>query len=250
VFFDIGGTLAYPHPSFNGLIAQICQAHGVAITLEDAARVEPAVWEHIARRRDAGRGFSLNTEDSQTFWLWVYRTYLTELGHPAAAETELPRRLLETFISSESYRLYEDVLPTLERLREHGFILGVISNWEAWLERLLVDLAIHEYFDVTVVSGSAGVEKPDPQNFQLALQAAGVKPAEAVHVGDNPTDDVAGAAGVGIRGILLDRNDRFAPVLPKHLVPEIAEAPELPGVGAQTMRIRTLPELLDLIGRP
>src|SRR5436190_11725959 len=96
VFFDIGGTLAYPHPSFNGLIAQVCQAHGLPITAEDAGRVEPNVWAHIARRKDAGRGFSLNVDDSRAFWLWVYQTYLTELGHAPAADTDLPQRLLDS----------------------------------------------------------------------------------------------------------------------------------------------------------
>src|SRR4051794_33674315 len=98
VFFDIGGTLAHPHPSFNGLIAQVCQAHGILVTDDDACRVEPAVWGHIARRREGSSGFSLSKEDSQAFWLWVYQTYLTELGHVAAAETDLPRRLFDTFV--------------------------------------------------------------------------------------------------------------------------------------------------------
>ncbi len=252
VFFDIGGTLAYPHPSFNGLIAEVCQTHGLSVTMEDAGRVEPAVWAHIAKRKDAGRGFSLSKQDSQTFWLWVYQTYLTELGHTAAAETDLPRLLFETFVRSESYRLYDDVVPTLDRLRRAGFVLGVISNWEDWLERLLVDLAIHDYFEVTVVSGSAGVEKPNPQIFQLALEAASARADEAVHIGDNPTDDVAGAASVGIRGILLDRGDRFAPVLPKPADEE--HAPELIATpGAQPdvrlgYRVRDLREIPDLLG--
>jgi putative hydrolase of the HAD superfamily len=255
VFFDIGGTLAYPHPSFNGLIAQVCQAHGLPVTVEDAGRVEPIVWGHIAKRKDAGRGFSLSADDSQAFWLWVYQTYLTELGHASAADSDLPKRLLETFILSESYRLYDDVIPTLDRLKRAGYTLGVISNWEAWLDRLLVDLAISAYFTVTVVSGAAGIEKPDPRIFHRALEGAQSQPGEAIHVGDNPTDDVAGAEGVGITGILLDRNDRFAPVFPKHLVdgardetvvatqgvaPEIRTAP----------RVRHLLELPDLLGAP
>jgi putative hydrolase of the HAD superfamily len=252
VFFDIGGTLAYPHPSFNGLIAQVCQAHGLAVTPEDAGRVEPNVWAHIARRKDAGRGFSLTTDDSKAFWLWVYRTYLSELGHAAAAETDLPQRLLDTFVLSESYRLYDDVIPTLDRLRNAGYRLGVISNWEAWLDRLMVDLAISDFFEVTVVSGNAGIEKPNPRIFEIALEGAGVQPSEAVHIGDNPTDDIVGAAGVGIRGILLDRNDRFAPVLPKPLEEDEVMVTS-PGVETEPQpvhRVRHLLEIADLLGAP
>jgi len=252
VFFDIGGTLAYPHPSFNGLIAQVCQTHGLPVTAEDAGRVEPNVWAHIARRKDAGRGFSLNVDDSRAFWLWVYQTYLTELGHAAAAETDLPQRLLDTFILSESYRLYDDVIPTLARLRSAGFRLGVISNWEAWLDRLMVDLAISDFFEVTVVSGNAGIEKPDPRIFHLALEGAGVPPSQAVHIGDNPNDDIAGAAGVGIRGILLDRNDRFAPVLPRPLEDDgvVVATPGLQPEVRAVHRVRHLMELADLLEAP
>lgn len=201
----MGGTLAYPHPSFHALIAEVCQRHGLPIRAEEAERAEPAVWARIAEREDVGRGFSVSADRSKAFWLFVYRTFLTELGYPEAADTELPGRLLETFISLESYRLYDDALPTLDVLRGAGFTLGVISNWEEWLERLMVSLGIRDYFDVAVISGLAGHEKPDREIFLAALEAAGAQPDEAIHVGDSMRDDVEGAQAVGIRGILLDR---------------------------------------------
>jgi putative hydrolase of the HAD superfamily len=255
VFFDIGGTLAYPHPSFNGLIAQVCQANGLEVTADQTGRVEPIVWQHIARRKDAGRGFSLSTDDSREFWLWVYRTYLTEMGHPSAAEGDLPYELLTTFMRTDSYRLYDDVIPTLRKLRDAGFPMGVISNWEAWLDRLLVDLTIHEYFDVMVVSGTVGIEKPDPQIFRMALGEAGVRPEESVHVGDSPAHDVAGAEAVGIRGILLDRDDRFAPVFPKPIGAGDEDEAVVSTGGPNpevhvAHRVRNLLEIPDLLGAP
>jgi len=205
VFLDVGGTLAYPHPSFHGLIAQVCQANGLAVKPEEAERAEPAVWARIAERDDVGRGFSVSADKSQAFWLFVYRSFLTELGHPAAAETDLPQRLLDTFVRLENYRLYDDALPALDALRGTEVTLGVLSNWEEWLERLMVSLGIREYFDFAVISGLTGHEKPDREIFLAALEAAGTRPDESVHVGDSLKDDVAGAQAVGIRGVLLDR---------------------------------------------
>jgi putative hydrolase of the HAD superfamily len=237
VFFDIGGTLVYPHPSFPGLLAQVCREDGLAVTPQDAQRVEPAVWARIAQRQDAGRGFSLSPERSQAFWLWVYQVFLEELGYDEVSRDSLPGRLYRTFTRIESYRLYDDALPTLARLKGEGFALGVISNWEGWLARLMAHLEIAHYFDVSVVSGQAGIEKPDPEIFLRALNAANVRPEEALHVGDNPRDDVEGAQAVGIRGVLLDRLDRFAPVLPgSHPEPSQPEV------------IRTLLELPGLLG--
>ncbi|MEA2640180.1 MAG: putative hydrolase of the superfamily [Chloroflexota bacterium] len=205
VFFDVGGTLAYPHPSFHGLMAEVCQAHGLMVTPEDAAHAEVGVWEKIARREDAGRGYSASFERSREFWLWVYRTFLEDLGFPEAAQSPLPERLWQTFTRLESYRLFEDSLPTLQAVSGRGLILGVISNWEEWLERLIAGLGIAEFFDVVVISGVHGIEKPDPAIFQLALEKAGVRPEEAIHIGDSPRDDVEGALAVGMRAVLLDR---------------------------------------------
>ena len=209
VFFDVGGTLAYPHPSFHGLIAHVCQQHGLDVHADDTERAEPAVWAKIAEREDAGRGYSLTRDRSRSFWLWVYQTFLTELGYPAAAQSGLPEKLFNTFVRQENYRLYDDAMPTLKRFQGSGLTLGVISNWEEWLERLMVGLGIRQYFDCVVVSGLSGVEKPDAEIFQCALEAAGVRPEEAIHVGDSLRDDVRGAEAVGIRAVLLDRFGRY-----------------------------------------
>ena len=221
----MGGTLAYPHPSFHGLLAQVCQSHGLTVSAADAERAEPAVWARIAEREDLRRGSSVSADRSRAFWLFIYRAFLAEMGYPRAIETELPRRLLETFMRLESYRLYDDALPTLEVLRRAGLTLGVISNWEEWLERLMVSLGIRDYFEVAVISGLTGHEKPDPEIFLAALAAAGTGPEDAIHVGDSLRHDVEGAQAVGIRGILLDRSG--APSVPLALTSGQADDREI-----------------------
>jgi putative hydrolase of the HAD superfamily len=236
----MGGTLAYPHPSFHGLIAAVCQEAGIDVSAADAERAEPAVWARIATREDAGRGFTTSPERSRAFWIWVYQAFLAELGYPEQTTGDLPVRLLESFLRLESYRLYEDAIPVLERLRGTSVILGVISNWEDWLEQLIAHLEINRYFDHVILSGTAGVEKPDAAIFHHALDAAGVAPHEAVHVGDSLRDDIQGAAAVGIRPILLDRYDRLLPALW-----EQNGATEQP-----ITRVRSLLEVPALLGLP
>ena len=49
--------------------------------------------------------------------------------------------------------------------------------------------------DLIVTSAEVGVEKPDPAVFHAALTKAGVKPEEAVYVGDDYNNDVQGVEG-------------------------------------------------------
>ena len=128
------------------------------------------------------------------------------------------------FTSYESYRLFPDVIPTLTACRAAGLTLGVVSNFEEWLERLLDELEVSSYFDVRVISGVEGMEKPDPAIFHLALDRAGVTPADAVYVGDNPVFDTEPAEALGMRGVLIDRRGRY----PEHRGVRITTLEELP----------------------
>ena len=71
VFFDMGGTLAHPRPSFNGLLAEVCRREGLDVSPDRAILAEPAVWTRIAEQLGGGRGFSLSTDRSREFWFWV-----------------------------------------------------------------------------------------------------------------------------------------------------------------------------------
>ena len=62
--------------------------------------------------------------------------------------------------------------------------------------------------DASLLAALEGVAKPRPAFFQRALDRAGVLPDQALMVGDNPYADIQGAAGVGITGVLIDREGR------------------------------------------
>jgi putative hydrolase of the HAD superfamily len=65
--------------------------------------------------------------------------------------------------------------------------------------------------DVLVVSEEAGVSKPHPRIFEIALERAGAGPPEAVMLGDSWRNDVEGARAAGIRAVWFNRDGRDAP---------------------------------------
>jgi putative hydrolase of the HAD superfamily len=74
---------------------------------------------------------------------------------------------------------------------------------------LLEELGVRRYFQVSVISGVEGFEKPDPRILQLAMARADVTPERSVYVGDNPEFDVDPALALGMFPVLIDRSDRF-----------------------------------------
>src|SRR5206468_12283532 len=144
---------------------------------------------------------------SKAFWFSVYEAFLGQMGLPS--DHGLPERLYGAFTDLSNYRLFPDVRPALRRLSRSGLTLGVISNFEEWLERLLESLGVRDVFAVRVVSGVEGMEKPDPRIFEVALERAGVGAGESVYVGDNPMFDTDPAEALGMLGVLVDRRGRF-----------------------------------------
>ena len=85
------------------------------------------------------------------------------------------------FTDLANYSLFDDVLPVLKRLRGESLMLGVVSNFEEWLERLLEELGVASFFDVKVVSGVEGFEKPDPRDLP-SRAGPGRRPRRSVGV--------------------------------------------------------------------
>jgi putative hydrolase of the HAD superfamily len=229
VFFDAGETLVHPHPSFPDLFARILVREGHEVSPE---AIRDRIHVVSDRFREAARTNELWTtspERSRRFWHEVYAIFLRDIG---IVDTRLADTCYREFTDLANYSLFEDVLPALKLLDEADLTLGVISNFEEWLERLLEQLGVRSYFAVRVISGVEGLEKPDPKIFQLAMERAGVEPGRSVYVGDNPEFDVDPALAVGMFPVLIDRRGRF---------------PDAPG--ARIASLEELPEVLGLAGR-
>jgi FMN phosphatase YigB (HAD superfamily) len=99
--------------------------------------------------------------------------------------------------------LYEDVRPTLSRLREAGLWVGVAGNQTAEVAALLraLDLPV----DALATSGEWGVAKPTSAFFERIVRWAPGAPEEIVYVGDHPSNDIAPAKAAGLRTCHLRR---------------------------------------------
>jgi putative hydrolase of the HAD superfamily len=208
VFFDAGETILHPHPSFPELFAEVCSRRGHAVRAEDVSSVQGRLAPHLVElASESGvQEPSLSAADSLKFWSHLYRRLLQEFD---IHDESLVSEMYSVFSSTSSYRLYDDALPAIDELAKKGYRLGLISNFEAWLEEMLVELEVGHLFEISVISGVEGMEKPDPRIYRRALEVAKVAPERALHVGDSPEMDVVPAAAVGMRTVLLDRWNRY-----------------------------------------
>jgi HAD superfamily hydrolase (TIGR01549 family) len=141
------------------------------------------------------------------FWRDLTELWLERSGFPPDAAEAVEQRFDELVFGSlsEMFELFGDVVACLTRLQAAGHQLAVVSNWDYSLSRVLETFGVRSYFSTVLASLEVGWEKPDSRIFEFALEMEGVSADQALHIGDNPVDDVQGAQAVGLRAILLDR---------------------------------------------
>ena len=152
-------------------------------------------------------------EEREAFRVEYMRRWLAaaEIRDNHGFAAEVRRRYLaefETGWNHRAYRLFDDVMPALHRLRAAGVRTALISNADADVTAIAVHFAFADRMDLLVTSALVGWEKPDPRTFRAALEPLGADPARSLHIGDQAKSDVAGALGVGMQASLLDRYGR------------------------------------------
>lgn len=208
VFFDAGETLVHPTPSFAELFSSSCAEYGLEVDPVLLARMGRSLMAEVEEKQRQGFTFTNDINSSRRFWLDFYSSLVTAMGYDGQ-DDELPEVLYDIFSQRSNYGPYDDAFQALRELRDRGMRLGLVSNFEAWLEDLLEDLGLRGFFDVAIISGKEDFEKPHPRIFELALERTGMEPSQSMHVGDSPISDFAGALDVGMRPVLLDRWGRF-----------------------------------------
>ena len=207
VFFDFYQTLCFHRHLLKANLGRIAERYGVEVNWE---RFEAAMERLFASTSAPAPTADYSLLELLMTVMTRECEFVREVGIEEHVE-QIAWELLQSghyLFAANGATLYDDVVPTLQRFRDAGFKLAIVSNWDTPLDPLTERLGIAGYFDTIVASHDARVrsEKPDPHIFNYALAAVGVSAAEAVHVGDTYEADIVGARDVGIRPILLDRN--------------------------------------------
>ncbi len=194
VSFDVGGTLIEPWPSVGHVYAGVAEQFGITgVAPEQLNRQFAAAWK--ARREfDYSREAWRELVNHSFAGLW-----------PEPPGASCFDAMYEVFATVEPWRVFDDVRPTLAAVRERGWKLAIVSNWDERLRPLLGKLGLVECFDAIVISQEASFTKPAPEIFQRAAAALDLPAETILHIGDSRREDLDGARAAGMRSLLLDR---------------------------------------------
>jgi len=222
VFLDVGETLMRPDPTWEHVYARALDRYGVVVDFDALQAALRKVYQGGGYGFDGT--FEPSPEHSHRRLVEMDRHAFDQVGM-APLPDEFFLHLAELFQDPATWQVFPDVQPALAALKERGLILGVVSNWAWQLPELLDGLGLGAFMDFVAASARIGFDKPHPGIFEWALDRAGVPASSVLHIGDHLDADVAGARGVGIDAVLIDRRGRYQP--PPADVPVLTSMHEL-----------------------
>ncbi len=210
VFFDAAGTLIGIREPVGETYSRIARDFDIASSpavIDDAFRRSFENQPPMAFARDLSP-----SERNREEFLW-WKNLAAEVFGKVSSTPRFDAffsELFEFYRHADAWRVYSDVVPTLESLRSQNLMLAVVSNFDSRLRDILKETGLDAYFEAIHLSTHTGFAKPDPRIFTAALAEHRVAARYACHVGDSLEDDADSAGKAGIRGIWLDRH-REAP---------------------------------------
>ena len=199
VVFDVDFTLARPGPDLGPEgYRQLGLRYGLDL---DPARYDEA---RIAAFTEVKRHPELDHDEE----IWVLFTERIIQGMGGTGNTyEAAREMERRWSQSVHFELYDDALPVLDWLRDHGLKIGLLSNSSRDLDEFVAHHGLAA--DAVLTSFVHGKTKPHGTIFRAMLDQLAVGPGEAAMVGDTIEDDIEGALAAGMRAVLLDREGRY-----------------------------------------
>ena len=199
VVFDVDFTLARPGPDLGPEgYRDLGRRHGLEL---DPARYDEA---RAAAFAEVKRHPELDHDEE----IWVLFTERIIRGMGGVGDTYKAAVEMEgRWANSAHFELYDDALPVLDRLGEHGLLIGLLSNSSRDLHEFVAHHSLRA--DAVLTSHAHGKTKPHESIFRAMLVLLGVAADEAVMVGDTVDDDIEGARAVGMQAVLLDREGRY-----------------------------------------
>jgi putative hydrolase of the HAD superfamily len=203
VFFDAVGTVLHPEPAAAQVYAAVGQRHGSRLTApEIARRFRDAFLRQELHDRTAGLRTSEARERER--WRQIVAEVLDDVSDPG----DCFRSLYEHFARPEAWRCTPGTAEVLRSLSGRGILLGLASNYDRRLRRVVRGLPELRPISALVISSEVGWRKPAPPFFTGLCQLVRLLPAQILFVGDDRENDYLGATANQLRAVLFDPGEQ------------------------------------------
>jgi len=194
IIFDLYGTLIF-EADVADCFPRLAEAIGIELDLYHPARQKTVVDAMVGKLPDA---------EARA------RAILAALGRDDVDGLAARLAEIEREARWAQVRPYPATLPTLTTLRERGIPLGLVSDCTALMGRAILErVELLPFLDAVALSYEIGCAKPEAAIYRAAVDGLGVPPESCLYVGDGGSDELTGAAALGMTTVRIDQEGGF-----------------------------------------
>ena len=202
IIFDFGGTLDTNGIHWSEFFWDVYKKFNVGVSKEEYERAYVEGEKKIGKVEGLFRDVLFRQLSNQFKYLGSHSP-LKSFGDKLRGNDN--SKLIERMADY----CYNAVIPNLQSSKEllsslhKNFKLGLISNFYGNVASVCREFGIDEFLDVIVDSAVAGISKPDPAIFKLALKELNLSASDCMMVGDSYSRDIAPAKSIGFTTVWL-----------------------------------------------
>lgn len=204
ITFDVGGTLAtggLNKRAYQKELFDLLSSRGIKISIKELKKAINSALNSLNKIRS--QDLEMDFRD--------FRCHiLLRLGvTPTDDLLDEMAKIYMKWFEQEPVPRCSEVLEALSK----EYRLGIISNTMSLSSKFFLEkYGLSSFFPVQIYSGEVGYRKPHPKIFQAALNKLSLPPEEVVHVGDLIEEDVRGPKKVGMKAILVGKENDEADI--------------------------------------
>jgi len=200
VFFDRDNTLTYKNQYVLNKYYRLVESVSGKSFCDDKQKMFKT-FNQIKKL-----GFNTNSYDNEVLFYKQYykQVLINECGFCDDKIEKLARQIFDIMWLKDKV-LFDDVIPTFEKIKSKGLKIGIISDTTLSLQKSLETLNLGKFIDCYTSSKEVGVMKPNPEIYLTALKKLDVLPSECLYI-DDFEEEVIGAQNLGIKAFRINRN--------------------------------------------
>jgi putative hydrolase of the HAD superfamily len=203
VLFDAVGTLINPHPPAAQVYAEVGTRFGSCRTPEVIAPRFAAAFRE-EEQIDHAAGLRTSEARERERWRRIVGRVLDDVADAEGCFQEL----FDHFARPDSWRIDPEATATLQALAARGYRLGLASNYDSRLRRVVAGLPDLSPLQHLVISSEVGWRKPAPEFYAALSRQVGLEAGQILYVGDDLVNDYLGARACGLPALLYDPDGR------------------------------------------
>ncbi|KAF8359304.1 hypothetical protein PRIPAC_94299 [Pristionchus pacificus] len=215
---DAMNTLIKPRIPVSQLYSQFAHSHNVSVDESLLTSAFPSLFKSLSASSPC---YGFNKEGPRNWWSSLIVNAFERAGSgPLSSDlaAKISNELYNHYAHGDAWELVDEETPSvLSRLRLKGIALCVVSNFDHRLKSILSSMGLIDHFQMVVLSGELGFEKPDRRVFDTVIRHFSLQDASTLlHIGDDLEKDYRAAKSFGARSLLFDPKEKHKDLVSEH----------------------------------